>query len=157
MELLTDYQLPPDLLRQILSALRRCLWFQKKLKLSKKCTEWRVHAVESQVFSANNLLNLSKRLLIGGRLPDSFSSSGCCFTIISPYVHLAYNVFNSWVCGQNMWDSFYHVIDPILVLDGPVVCFLSSLSLAVWGWEFIQFIWQRSRVLKQWHKSVLKL
>ena len=59
----------PDLLRQSPFALKRCLWFQKKLKLSIKFSEWTVHAVESHVFSANSLLNLSSHFLTGSRGP----------------------------------------------------------------------------------------
>ena len=88
----------PGLLRKSPSALKRCLRSQKKLKLSMKCSEWTVQAVESHVFSANNLLNLSTPFLTGGRGPlittsafseltvlnrspkSRFSTSDCCFT-----------------------------------------------------------------------------
>lgn len=43
--------------------------FQEKLKFSMECTEWASHAVESRVFSANNLLNLSTLHLTGIRGP----------------------------------------------------------------------------------------
>ncbi len=88
----------PDLLRQSPSALKRCLQSQKNLKLSVKFTEWTVHAIESHVFCANNLLNLSASVLTGGRgslintsafreltvfntsIKSCFSTSDCCFT-----------------------------------------------------------------------------
>ena len=55
----------PGLLRNSPSALKRCL--QKMLKLSMNCREWLlVHAIESHLFSANSLPNLSAPPLTGG-------------------------------------------------------------------------------------------
>ena len=70
----------------------------EKVEMVIMCTEWMKHAVESHMFTTNNLLNLSTPLLTGGRGPlintltfreltvynrsqkSRFSTSDCCFT-----------------------------------------------------------------------------
>lgn len=55
------------LLRQSPSTIKRFLQSQKKLILSVKYTEWTEHAVESHVFNATDLLDLSAPVMAGGR------------------------------------------------------------------------------------------
>lgn len=110
----------PDLLRKIPFSLVRCLWSQKRLKCTIKCTEWTVHLVESHMLRAL-LLQLFSLFPSGGSgplintlifsklsLPSISAYLVSAFRVsfhnaMSPNVH--YDVLSQWVLSHNMQDQ----------------------------------------------------
>lgn len=76
---------------------------------------------------------------------DHILGHAAYFTVLTAY---AFYIFNSKDTHNQSWG-------PSRWLDLLHFAFTITLSLfpAVWGWEVIQVIWRRSRVLQQWFKS----